>query len=67
MASYIVFNAHTGEMVNYVRRVCKCGHVITFLSRHPVTCTRCGRLVYPTQKFEFMEKMKKEMRKKKHE
>lgn len=50
----------------FVRRQCKCGHVITFLTRFPVTCTRCGRLVYPTKEVEFMAKLKIEMRKSKY-
>lgn len=51
----------------FVKRKCKCGHIVAFLSQHPTECRYCGRLVYPTEKFEFMKKIEVEMRKKKYE
>lgn len=55
--------SRTGENVNLRRVKCQCGHVLTFLSQHPVVCRVCGELVYPTKKCEFIEKMKKELKK----
>lgn len=55
--------SRTGERVNLIRVICKCGHVLTFLSKHPVSCRHCGELVYPTKKLEFRNKLMKEMRK----
>ncbi len=52
----------TGEKVQLIRRYCKCGHSLNFIKRRPATCTYCGRLVYPDDKFEFVEKMKKELK-----
>lgn len=52
-----------GEKVTLIRRWCKCGHSLGFISRKPMICNHCGRLVYPDDKYEFVEKMKKEMRK----
>ena len=42
---------------------CRCGHSITFTTNYQRTCNYCGRLVYPTKKLEFKERLKKEMRK----
>lgn len=62
---YLVYNGYTGEGVNLVRKVCTCGHVLTFLTNRPKICNHCSRTVYPTKECEFKEKIKKEMRKKK--
>ena len=67
MKRSVVFDGYTGEMVDYKKKTCKCGHVITFLSQHPAECRHCGRLVYPTDLCKFREKMKIEMRKVKYE
>ena len=54
----------TGGKVTLIRRWCKvCGHTINFLSRHPIICRNCGNWVYPDDKYEFVEKMKKELKK----
>lgn len=55
--------SRTGENVNLVRVKCKCGHVLTFLTEHPVVCRTCGKLVYPTKRCEFKNKLIKELRK----
>lgn len=52
-----------GDKVVLIRRYCKCGHSLNFVKRRPATCTYCGRLVYPDDKYEFQEKLKKEIRK----
>ena len=56
-------DAYVEDNVEFVVNKCKCGHTFTFLSRHPRTCTFCGRLVYASQEDEFKEKLKREMRK----
>ena len=53
----------TGEKVKLIRRLCKCGHSVNFISRNPMICNHCGNTVYPDAKYEFMEKMKKELKK----
>ena len=51
-------DAYVEDNVEFVSTKCKCGHTVTFLSRHPRICTYCGRLVYASQEDEFKEKMK---------
>lgn len=46
-----------------VRRKCECGHTVEFLSRKPRLCNHCYRWVYPDDKYEFEEKLKKEISK----
>jgi len=46
-----------------VIRHCQCGHSVEFLQRKPKTCNHCWRLVYPDDKYEFEEKLKKEIKK----
>ena len=46
-----------------VRRHCKCGHTVEFLRRIPKICSYCKHYVYPDDKYEFEEKLKKEIRK----
>lgn len=58
------YSGFTGEKVKYVRKLCVCGHSITFLSNRPTTCRVCGRTVYPTKICEFKNKLKKELIKK---
>ena len=53
----------SGEKVTLIRRLCKCGHSLEFISRKPMICRHCGNYVYPDDKYEFMEKMKKELKK----
>lgn len=53
----------SGEEVKLERRVCDCGHVMSFIRPYPQTCRHCGRLVYPNDKIEFLIKMKKELKK----
>jgi len=53
----------TGETVKYKRTWCKCGHTMNFISRHPAICHKCGRVVYPDKKLEFIENMKKKLKK----
>lgn len=60
---FIAYNGMTGQKVKYVRKVCKCGHSITFLSNRPSICRHCGRTVYPTKECEFKDKLRKELRK----
>lgn len=59
-----VRDKYSGEMVKSVRKVCKCQHVMYFITNKPAICRKCGRLVYPTKLCEFREKMKKELLKK---
>lgn len=55
-------NELTGSVA---RRKCpKCKCIITFYELHPCICDICGTKVYPTQKMEFEEKLKKEIKKK---
>ena len=51
-------DAYVEDNVEFVANKCKCGHTLTFLTRHPRTCTYCGRLVYANQEDEFKEKLK---------
>lgn len=51
-------NAYVEDNVEFIARKCKCGHTLTFLSKHPRTCNHCGRLVYASQEDEFKEKLK---------
>ena len=55
---------YSGEMVKFVRKVCKCKHSMYFITNQPAVCRRCGRLVYPTKLSEFKAKLKKELIKK---
>lgn len=57
-------NPYTGQYVKFVRRHCKCGHTVNFLTRHAVICRHCGSMVYPDDKFEFEKKVMKEIKKK---
>lgn len=57
------YDSYTGQRVKYVRKVCKCGHSLTFLQNKPAMCRHCGRMVYPTKICEFKNKLKKEMKK----
>lgn len=50
------------DEVNFFKIKCKCGHVLTFLKNHSATCKYCGRLVYPTPKCEFFEKLERKIR-----
>ena len=54
----------TGEKVTLHRRWCKCGHSMNFVSRKPMICRHCGNIVYPDDKYEFQERMMKEIKKK---
>lgn len=43
---------------------CKCGHTVNFTSnKNKIICSWCGNYVYKNKKVEFIEKLKKEMRK----
>lgn len=45
---------------------CNCGHTIDFKSnKNKILCSWCGNYVYKNKKIEFIEKLKKEMRKSK--
>lgn len=47
------------ELSKY-RRVCKCGHAMTFYRtsrRNKIVCTHCGNYVYKNDLIEFKEKM----------
>jgi hypothetical protein len=59
----VTYDSYTGQRVKYIRKVCKCGHSITFLTQHSTICRNCGRTVYPTKECEFKEKMKIKLRK----
>lgn len=52
------FNLYT-----IAKRKCECGNLMTFLRPYPAVCSICGRLVYPTKRMEFKEKLKKEIKK----
>lgn len=54
-------NELTGSVAK--RRCPKCKDIITFYELCPCICDRCDTKVYPTQKMEFEEKLKKEMKK----
>ena len=59
---YNTTKSPTGETVRYRRRKCKCGHVLNFLSKKGITCSHCGRLVYPDERIEFIDKLKRKMK-----
>ena len=43
---------------------CNCGHIVNFNSnKNKIICSWCGNYVYKNKKVEFIEKLKKEMRK----
>lgn len=50
--------------VEYHKTICKCGHVLNFLSNHSARCTHCGRNVYPSKRCEFKDMLRKELKKK---
>ena len=52
----------SGEEIRLEKRICVCGHVLSFLRPYPQTCNHCGRLVYPNKKIEFMNKMKRKLK-----
>lgn len=55
----------TGERIILIRKTCKhCGHKTNFLTRHPLICSHCGYKVYPDDKYEFEDKIMKEIKKK---
>lgn len=60
---FIARDKYTGEMVKYIRKLCKCKHSIYFVRNKPAICRVCGRTVYPTKESEFKEKMKMKLRK----
>ena len=64
LEEYTTFDRHTREKVRYIKRKCICGRSLYFLENRPTICFDCGRLVYPTKKIEFKEKLKKELRRK---
>ena len=41
---------------------CKCGHVLTMVSKKHDICTWCGRKVYRSKKDEFEDKISKEIK-----
>ena len=51
------------DKLNKYRVKCKCGHTLTLISRKYEICTWCGRKVYRSKKDEFLDKLKKEIRK----
>ena len=51
----------TGE-VNPVKRKCRCGYTISFIIPKRVICPNCKHYVYPTDKEEFRERLKKELK-----
>lgn len=59
---YVPTVSMTGEKVNLIRVECTCGHVLSFLSQHPVICRHCGKLVYPSKKCEFKDKMMRKLK-----
>lgn len=63
LIKYIPTISLTREKVNLIRVKCECGHVLSFLSQHPVVCRHCGKLVYPSKRCEFKNKLMKELRK----
>ena len=64
---FIIKDRYTGEQVKYIRRVCKCGHTLYFLSNKPMVCSHCNGTVYPTNRVEFKEKIKTLKRRKERE
>ena len=64
---YQVYDKYTQEKVNVIRTKCKCNTTIYFLQPYPAVCRHCGRLVYPTKRTEFKDKLIRERRKKKYE
>ena len=61
----VIYNttyAKSGEKVKLIRRWCKCGHSVEFLTRNPKICRHCGNYVYPDDKYEFIEKMKRKLK-----
>lgn len=54
-------STYTGEKIKPIKKTCVCGHVLAFISNKSATCSHCGRKVYPTKKSEFIEKLNKEI------
>lgn len=55
-------SVYSGEPVNLFRVKCKCGHTLNFIRNHPQRCTFCGRVVYPSKRTEFKEKLLKKIK-----
>lgn len=41
-----------------VQVYCKCGHSVSFIAPFKRVCNYCGRVVYPTKKMWFKDKLK---------
>lgn len=54
---------YTKQRIKPVKVTCKCGHVLAFISNKPRFCNHCGKIVYPTKRCEFKEKLLKEIKK----
>ena len=46
---------------------CECGHSMHFYRNHSAICNWCGRMVYPSKKAEFKEKIGRKIRRIKNE
>ena len=43
----------------YARIPCACGEVLHFHHNFPAICNRCGRKVYPTNRWKFRDEIRK--------
>lgn len=51
---------YNSEFIAIHKRTCKCGHVVTILSRYRrEICSYCGRYVYLSKKDEFLHQLKR--------
>ena len=58
------FGFKRSAKVNPIIRQCKnCGYKIGFIYHKPLICPMCHYFVYPDDKYEFREKLKKEIKK----
>lgn len=57
----VFLDGRTGEKVIYHPVKCKCGHTITFLSKHKTVCTKCGSYVFPTKEEEFKFRLREKI------
>lgn len=50
------------EFLDATRVVCKCGHVVNFLSkREYIECTHCHNLIFKNKKAEYNYRLKRKM------
>lgn len=63
----VLCNEYIEDNVEFIKTKCNCGHIVTFLTIHPRTCSYCGKLIYPRKQDEFKDKMKLILRRKNNE